>query len=218
MKNWRYGILLLFFMTLGNFCFAQYKESDWAKRDTWMKVNELMKLAQVDQGSAVADIGCHEGYLSIRLANEVGNLGKVYAVDVRQDRLDRLDEHLKDRKLTHVQTVLGDYNNPKLPLGQLDSVIIMDTYHEMESYMTILEHVKKALKPGGHILILEKLKKHMRDKSRDEQTDAHTLSSQYVKAELEEAGFEISEEIDNFGNWKNEKDKQMWILVATLPE
>ncbi len=214
----RYMGTFLFFMIFLIFKtgYTQYKQSDWAKRDTWMNVSEIFELAEIESGNIVADVGCHEGYLTMHLAKKVGESGKVYAVDVREDRLKKLDEHIKKRKLANVTTVIGDYDNPNLPKESLDVVIVMDTYHEMDDYMKILKHIKNALKPDGRILILEKLKVHMRNKSRDEQTDEHTLSIDHVKPELEAAGFSISKDIEDFGNWKNESDKKIWILVGVL--
>ena len=197
---------------------AQYEENDWNERDDWMPVQRIFELAEIKQGSHVADIGCHEGYLSIHLANAVGEEGQVYAVDVRDDRLDLLKEHLKERDLTNVSVILGDYDDPKLPEGKLDVVIIMDTYHEMTDYETILFHVYKALKPGGKLIILEKLKKHVKNASRDEQTDAHTISSKYVKKELKAAHFILTKELYDLGDWQNNEDKPMWLVVGEKEE
>ncbi len=194
--------------------YAQYKKPDWEERDTWMDVSKIFELAEIEQGSTVADVGCHEGYLTMHLAQKVGESGKVYAVDVREDRLDKLDEYIKNRKLQNIKTIVGDYDNPKLPNETLDVVVVMDTYHEMDDYMKILGHIKKSLKPGGRIVIIEKFKEHMLNTSRTEQTEEHTLSLKYVKKELQKAGFLISKEIKDFGKWKNESDKTIWVLVA----
>lgn len=215
----RQQVKVLFFLVIILFVqnsIAQYKENDWEKRDTWMNVSKIFNIAGIKPGHIVADIGCHEGYLSIHMSKQVGESGRVYAVDVRQDRLDQLDEHLEKRKLTNVKTVLGDYDNPKLPLKSLDVAVVMDTYHEMDDYMIVLNHIKKSLKPAGRIVIIEKFKSHMRNKTRDEQMGAHTISLKYVKSELEEAGFSIIKEVKNFGNWKNESDKKIWILVGSV--
>ncbi len=204
-------LLSILFIETGR---AQYAENDWEKRDTWMNVPKIFDLAGVKPGSKVADIGCHEGYLSIHMSKKVGESGKVYAVDVRQDRLDRLDEHLEERKLSNVKTVLGDYDNPKLPLASLDVVVVMDTYHEMDDYMTVLNHIRKSLRPEGRIVIIEKFKNHMRNKTRDEQMEAHTISLKFVKSELKRAGFSIIKEVKDFGDWKNESNKKIWVLVG----
>ncbi|EDP70865.1 Methyltransferase type 11 [Flavobacteriales bacterium ALC-1] len=195
-------------------CFSQYEENDWKERDTWMALDTIFTAIGIEKGDDVADIGCHEGYLSVRLANEVGKKGRVYAVDVRTDRLETLKAIAKDRDLNNIKTIVGDYDNPNLPKGQLDTVIIMDTYHEMTDYMTILDHVKTALKSGGQIVIIEKLKSRIIGKTRDEQTDAHSLSTKYVKQELEKAGYTIRYENNDLGNWENDPDKVIWMLVA----
>ena len=171
-------------------------------------------MAQISEGMHVADVGCHEGYLTFHLSKKVASEGKVYAVDVEEYRLDDLKEHLEDRKVNNVEVIHGDYDNPKLPKGRLDAVIVMDTYHEIDEYMKVLAHIKKSLKPGGRLLILEKLKEQKRGKSREEQASGHTLASKYVKEELQEAGFSITKEINDFGAWQENEEKQMWILVA----
>ncbi len=197
---------------------SQYTEQDWLERDDWMKTSVLLEMSGVQEGDKVADIGCHEGYLSIHLAKKVLGRGKVYAVDVRSDRLETLQSNAKKRKLTNIETVLGDYDNPKLPKNQLDVVFIMDTYHEMDSHEQILQHVKNALKPGGKVMLMEKLKKRVKNKSREEQVSAHSLGANYVRKELVQAGFTIISEIKNHGKWEREEDKQMWVLLAQKPE
>ena len=171
-------LFLAFFFTVfasTNF-FAQYSSEDWEERDTWMNVAKIFEMAQISEGMHVADVGCHEGYLTFHLSRKVASKGKVYAVDVEEYRLDDLKEHLEDRKVNNVEVILGDYDNPKLPKGRLDAVIVMDTYHEIDEYMKVLAHIKKSLKPGGRLLILEKLKEQKRGKSREEQASGHTLA------------------------------------------
>ncbi|WP_411030764.1 class I SAM-dependent methyltransferase [Spongiimicrobium sp. 3-5] len=217
MKLMLHYSLFAVFIALPFFGTAQYTKVDWADRDQWMHLAKIYDLAGVEKGSQVADVGCHEGYLSLRLSEQVGETGKVYAVDVREDRLKRLKEHLSSSDINNVNVIHGDYDNPKLPAKSLDVVIVMDTYHEMDDYMQILGHIKKSLKPNGRILILEKLKAHMAGKPRSQQVGAHTLSMKYVKRELKEAGFSIDQEVKDFGIWNHEKNKKMWILVAVAP-
>ncbi len=193
---------------------AQYSEADWKDRDSWMKTEALLDSAGVRVGDKVADIGCHEGYLSIHLSKRVLENGRVYAVDVRQDRLETLRENANERGLRNVITIKGDYDDPKLPERELDFVFIIDTYHEMDSYEKILRHVRNALKPGGKLMLLEKLKKRVKGKSRDQQVSAHSLGPEFVRKELEQAGFSIISEIENHGKWERDADKQMWVILA----
>lgn len=197
---------------------AQYSANSWEERDEWMNVEELLNWAEVNQGGTVADIGCHEGYLSMHLAKMVGKNGRVYAVDVREDRLEKLRDNARERKHLNIVATLGDYDDPKLPENSMDVVFVVDAYHEMTEYRTMLSHIHKSLKPGGRILILEKLKDHAKNKSRKEQTNSHTLSPKYVKKELKEAGFTVTGEYRDIGYWENETAKKIWVLIAVVPE
>ncbi|TXN35725.1 class I SAM-dependent methyltransferase [Flagellimonas hymeniacidonis] len=198
--------------------FSQYIEKDWKERDEWMKTEALLKWAGVTEGDRVADIGCHEGYLSIHLSRKVLDNGRVYSVDVREDRLETLRENANDRNLKNIITILGDYDDPKLPERELDIIFIVDTYHEITSHEKMLLHVKRSLKPGGKVMLLEKLKKRVKNKSRAEQVSAHSLGPSYVQKELEQAGFTIISKIENHGKWEREEDKQMWVLLAQKSE
>ena len=208
-------ILLLIAFSVQPLC-AQYNRADWKDRDGWMHLGELFAYVDLSDGDVVADIGCHQGYLTFHLSKRVGDSGKVYAVDVRNDRLERLKENLRDNKIRNVETVLGDYDNPKLPENKLDIVFLVDTYHEIDEYEQMLFHIKGALRPNGKLLILEKLKEQHIGKSRTAQADGHTLSTSYVEEELINAGFKIESRNTNFGTWNHEREKQMWVLTASI--
>jgi ubiquinone/menaquinone biosynthesis C-methylase UbiE len=197
---------------------SQYVESDWKDRDKWMNVTEIFRMAGLRIGNNVADIGCHEGYMSFHLADFIGETGKVYSVDVREDRLNELNEIAAKRGIGNIQTILGDYHDPKLQENTMDVVFIIDSYHEMFDYSEILEHVKKALKPNGRILILEKLKRHMIGKSREEQTKAHTISPEHVEKELKDAGFVVTLLRKDLGFWEADPDKKIWVMVGVLTQ
>lgn len=197
---------------------AQYVESDWESRDKWMDTGLILEWAGVSPGDKVADIGCHEGYLSIHLARKVERNGTVFAVDIREDRLQRLAANASSRHLENIVAVHGTEDDPKLPVKDLDAVFIVDTYHEIVDYKAVLAHVREALKPGGRIVILEKLKEYARERTRNEQVTSHTLSLSYVRDELREAGFEILRSANNLGNWENDPDKKIWLLIARVPD
>lgn len=194
---------------------AQYSEYEWEERDEWMNVARILELSGVETGHTVADIGCHEGYLSMHLAEAVGPEGMIWAEDISSYRLERLRKHAGERGHDNIRTILGEETDPKLPEGTIDIVFVVDSYHEMAKPMTMLRHFRKALKPGGRILILEKLKEKVRNKSRKSQTTAHSLGPEYVREELKEAGFTILNEVRDMGDWEKNPKKKIWLLVAS---
>ncbi len=209
----RYTVIIMVFLT-SHLVVSQYSESDWTERDTWMPLETIFSAVQLKEGMHVADLGCHEGYLSMHLAKRIGPTGTVYSEDIREDRLDLLKDHAKSRGFKNVKVILGDYANPKLPKGVLDVVFIIDTYHEMDEYKSILNYVYKALKPGGKIVILEKLKSRVKGKSRADMTMAHSLAPKYVRNELTRAKFKVIQQLDDLGDWENDEDKVIWLMIA----
>jgi len=191
-----------------------YRESAWAERDTWQRADEIIKLLKIKPGSHVADIGCHEGYMTIKLSREVNGKGTVYAVDVDQPKLDLLKKHLTERKIENVTVIKGDYDDPKLPANSLDAVIILDTYHEMDDHDKILAHVKTSLKYGGRLILCEPIAESRKKLTRAEQEKKHELGMNFALEDLKKAGFEIMLQKDPFVDRQKVKGDMMWIIVA----
>jgi ubiquinone/menaquinone biosynthesis C-methylase UbiE len=169
---------------------------------------------KIKEGSTVADIGCHEGYMTVKLSKKVNTDGIVYAVDVEQGKLDRLEKHLADRKIQNVRLVKGDYDNPKLPVNSLDAVIILDTYHEMDDHDKILQHVMTSLKNGGRLILCEPIADARKKSTREEQEKKHELGMNFALEDLKKAGFEIILQKDPFVDRNKVKGDMMWIVVA----
>ena len=180
-----------------SFSFAQdawkdvYRESAWAQRDSWQRPDDIIQELKLKKGSRVADIGSHEGYFTIKLSAVVENEGRVYAVDIDNDKLEKLKKHLAERKVNNVNVVRGAVDNPKLPIAALDAVLIVDTYHEMDSHDKILQHVKASLKFGGRLVICEPISDERKKKTRAEQEKKHELGINYALDDLKKAGFTI---------------------------
>jgi len=192
-----------------------YSESAWTDRDQWQKAEELIRHLNLKPSDQVADVGCHEGYMTVKLSAIVGLKGKVFAVDVEQSKLDKLTTILAKRNINNVQTIKGDYDDPKLPLNQLDAVIILDTYHEMDDHDKILQHIQSSLKPGGRLVLCEAIADTRRSATREDQEKKHELGMSFALEDLKKAGFTIVKQQDPFVDRTKEKGDKMWIIVAT---
>lgn len=111
----------------------------------------------IGEGSIVADLGAGGGWFTIRLARRVGPNGRVYAQDIQPEMIGAIDRRVEREGLKNVQTVLGTAVDPQLP-APVDVVLIVDAYHEMDDPRTLLRNVRKSLKPGGRIGIVEHTK------------------------------------------------------------
>ena len=177
-------------------------------------MDELVRSLKLSTGSQVADVGCHEGYMTVKLSNIVGVSGKVYAVDVEQQKLDRLKKILETRGINNVIPTKGEFDNPLLPKNLLDGVLILDTYHEMDQHDQMLLHIREALKAGGRLVICEAIAESRRKSPREDQERKHELGMKYALEDLEKAGFTIVRRQDPFVDRTKEKGDKMWIIVA----
>lgn len=212
---------LVVFFLLASFCtHAQdpykniYSRHAWEARDQWQKADELIRLMQIPRDGHVADIGCHEGYMTFKLSKVVGAGGMVYAVDVDESKLEKVRNSATRGRIRNITAIKGDFDDPRLPATTLDAVIILDTYHEMDDHDDILRHLLQALKTGGRLVICEPIADARRKLTREEQERRHELGMPFALGDLKRAGFEIAYQQDPFADRSEQKGDRMWVLVA----
>jgi len=123
-------------------------------RDAWQRPEQIMDHLGIAEGSIVADLGAGGGWFTIRLAMRVGPNGRVYAQDIQPEMIGAINRRVDREGLKNVKTVLGTADDPQLP-APVDVVLIVDAYHEMDDPQTLLRNVRKSLKPGGRLGIVE---------------------------------------------------------------
>ena len=166
-------------------------------RERWQNVDEIFKAAGIAGGSSVADVGAGDGFLTLRIAPIVGRNGHVFAVDISDAKLQSLKQRVADAHFANVEIVKGDGGDPRLPAGQPDAVIILNSYHEMPRFREVLLHISQSLKPGGRLLIAEPGPLPS-EQTRAEQIARHHISSKFVAEEMAQAGFSILEQRERF--------------------
>jgi ubiquinone/menaquinone biosynthesis C-methylase UbiE len=112
----------------------------------------------IADGARVADLGAGGGWFTIRLARRVGPNGIVYAEDIQRQMIEAIERRVQREGLRNVKTILGTPEDPKLPTGQVDAVLIVDAYHEMDDPVALLRNVARALAPRGRIGIVDHTK------------------------------------------------------------
>ena len=128
---------------------------DDPKRDAYQKPHEVITALKLKAGEVIADIGAGSGYFTFRLAHHVGDTGRVYAVDVNPDLIVHLNRRIRDLKLKNVVTILCAPDDPLLADASIDRFFICDTWHHIENHDRYLTLLKKMLKPGGEIVMID---------------------------------------------------------------
>ena len=87
-------------------------------------------------------------YFSRRFARQAG---KVWAVDIDP----KLLEIAAKGKPTNLEIVLGKADDPGLPAAAVDTIFICDVWHHIEGRAAYLVKLRKALNPGGRIVVVD---------------------------------------------------------------
>jgi ubiquinone/menaquinone biosynthesis C-methylase UbiE len=124
-------------------------------RDAWQKPDLIMDALGIGEGSVVADVGAGGGWFTVRLARRVGPNGTVFAQDVQPQMLEAIKRRVGREGLRNVDYVQGSLDDPRLPPGRLDAVLIVDAYHELANPIELLRNVSASLKTTGRIGIVD---------------------------------------------------------------
>ena len=188
-------------------------------RDDWQRAPDIFAAAGLRPGSRVADLGAGEGWLSTRLAKYVGPAGRVFAADISENSLRSLSERLSADSVTNIELILSEPDDPRLPYGTLDAVIIVNAYHEMTERVAVLDGIKRALRPGGVLVIVDNPPADSTLRTRKEQTSRHLLAIDFARDDLEAHGFQIVSEQPEFVKYiEPSHAHRQWLIVARRGE
>ncbi len=161
-------------------------ESD---RDPWQEPERVLDLLAVGAGAAVADLGAGSGYFAERLAARVGPTGRVVAIDIDEEALAMLRTRFPRPRFPQVDLRRATPTDPQLEPGSLDAVLLVDTYHELTEPAAVLTAIRRALRPGGRLVIVDRGAAEYRPA-------AHAIPEARVVEQAHAAGFAQSERQD----------------------
>lgn len=127
-------------------------------RDHLGEAEDIMHKAGIRPGMTVADIGAGEGYYTVRLAKRVGEHGRVLAEDIMAEVIDALGQRVTREHWDNVSVKLGAPDDPKLPAGSFDRIMLVHMYHEIQEPYAFLWNLRPALKPDGQVIVVDALR------------------------------------------------------------
>jgi predicted methyltransferase len=155
-------------------------------REVEDKPELVIAAMELAPGLTAADLGAGTGFFTRRIARAVSPGGKVYAVDIQPEMLELLKKYSAEEGLDNIEPVLGTETDPKLPVGVIDRLLMVDVYHEFQQPEPMLARIRASLAPGGTVTLVE---------YRAEGTTAahikpeHRMSVEQVLEEWTAAGF-----------------------------
>jgi FkbM family methyltransferase len=131
------------------------KKFEGESREIAANANKIVAACKLRPGMVVADVGAGTGLFTRKFAAEVGEKGKVYAVDIAPTFLRYIEKSCEENKLKNVQTIQCDQFSTKLAKNSVDLVFICDTYHHFEFPQRTLQSIHDALRPRGQIILID---------------------------------------------------------------
>jgi ubiquinone/menaquinone biosynthesis C-methylase UbiE len=124
-------------------------------REVYAKRNEILAATGVKPGMVVADVGAGTGLFTLMFAEAVKPGGRVYAVDISQAFIESIRQSAKAQGLDNVTAIVTNGTETNLPDASVDVVYISDTYHHFERPEQTLRSIRKALRAGGRMVVID---------------------------------------------------------------
>jgi SAM-dependent methyltransferase len=155
-------------------------------RDERLQINRVMDLLDITAGKTVADIGAGSGWFTVRAARRVTDTGSVFAVDINPEATRCIDKRAQKEGLHNIKTILSKSDDPQLPANQIDSVLLLKTYHEVEKPAVLLQNLRVSLRPGAKVGIID----------RNGNGENHGVAPDIVIEEATRAGYALQSRYD----------------------
>ena len=146
---------------------------------------KVMQSIGVKPGMFIGEIGAGRGRYAVKLAEKVGNEGKIYANDILERKLKYLEHRCKRDNISNIVTILGETIDPFFPTNSLDMAFMINTYHHLEKPVKLLKNTIPALKPNATLVIVE------HDPKKVPGYGSHSTRKGILLKQADEAGFEL---------------------------
>ena len=154
---------------------------EYPDRDKKLQIDRVMDLLGITPGKNVADIGAGSGWFTVRAARRVGPTGAVIAEDINPLAIEYIGKRAVKDNLPNVRTVLGAPDDPRLPAGSVDAVLMLKVYHEIARPVPTMKVLQRALRSGAKVGIID----------RNGSGANHGLNQDVVVKEMGEAGYKL---------------------------
>ena len=132
-------------------------------KDRAESVRAVLSHLGLGEGSAVADIGAGGGKDTWVFAEIVGQAGTVFAEEIAESKVKSLEKEAGRRGLSQVRAVLGRDDDPALTPDSVDLAFLHYVYHHLAKPREMLRGIRRALKPGGYLVVVDRQRGTLRD-------------------------------------------------------
>ncbi len=156
-----------------------------SRRDKFLQPELLMDTIGVKTGMAIGEVGAGEGYFTFKLSDRVGPEGRIYANDIKKSVLETVEEKSEEENFENISVVYGEIEDPLFPEKELDMIVMMMVYHDLEKPVIFFRNLKKYLKLGANVVIID------RDPDRWDQGWDHFMTKDEILDSVKQADYTL---------------------------
>jgi ubiquinone/menaquinone biosynthesis C-methylase UbiE len=193
-------------------------------RDRWQRPDDVIESLKLKDGNVVADVGCGVGYFSLKLAPKVAERGSVLAEDILGESLTFLWISSFLNRQSNIRVIHGNPDDPHLPKGAVDAVLIANSYHEFTKPLAILDHTFRVLRSDGRLVVLDRGPRSYHGQAREIQMQQYQIAASIAEDEIRQRGFEVISRDDRFIDrpaaerpGDRPDDHVWWLIFARKP-
>ena len=173
-------------------------EMDPPMRGFIQRSSALVDSLDLHAGETIADVGTGVGHFVPYILTKIGRNGTIFAVDIYPEFVDKVRERIATQGWQNVHPVLGTERDPKLPANRLDGAILLDTYHHLDYPEATMQGVRRALKSGGRLFIIDYYRNRPNPAASPDEVRRHIrLDRDDVVKEVETQGFHLTKQFDH---------------------
>jgi len=150
------------------------------------RASSIIEHLDLQPGMRVLDAGCGPGRVTIPLATAIGPDGKVTALDIQSEMLQKVKDKAQLKNLSNIQFLQAHIGEGKIGKNQYDRTILISVLGEIPDREQAMKKLFEALKPGGILSVTEII------------FDPHFQRQKTVLTLAEQVGFKQKEVIGSF--------------------
>ena len=146
-------LLLLFATSCANFSKLQF--SRIYKRDGWQWRDRVIESLNLRKSDKVLELGPGNGYFTFALAEKIGPDGQLFAVDVDEKAINKIQIRVAEEKIVNLHATVYDGSLIDLKGQKVNLIFSVNVYHHLPDQVKYFEKLKSHLAPGGRIAVID---------------------------------------------------------------
>jgi ubiquinone/menaquinone biosynthesis C-methylase UbiE len=162
----------------------------------------IAALLKLKPGSTVAEIGAGHGQMAVRMAEQVGPAGRLYATEVDPGELKEIARRADAAGLANVTVVKASDTATGLAAACCDGIYMIGVYHHFVDPIATDRSIFAALKPGGRLFVADFYPSWLlwlwATPAMERNFGGHGVAEPLLMSQLSGAGFKLIREIPDY--------------------